>query len=607
MMVGAWLRFSHADWDATNHLHPDERGILFVAETIKLPARLPNFFTPEDSPLNPLRAPDGSERPFAYGHFPLYATAISQQVLALPCAGSPPICEVVPPDSFFGRLMNVSHQPRFTHLTYTGRALSALFDTLTILAVGLLAQELFNRWAGVIAASLACFAVLHIQNAHFGTVDTAAGLFATLTIWMLVRMVRRWRIKDGLLAGVFMGLAVGSKVNTGLLIVPLVAAHIQGNGLKRYSLSTRFWLSLLAGGISFALTNPYAVLDPVPFVTGITTQAALVSGGLDWVFARQYSGSVPLIYMIDQQARWLLGLPLSLAVYAGLVWGIIRAIRLRSHSIVITVLWASLMTISTSVQFVKFPRYMLPVMPTLFVLAGGMFSSWLTQPQGSKLHRKKFAALLLALTSTSAGVYAFAFVHMYEAPHPWVEASEWVYRTLPPGTTLIVERWDDPLPLDIIVDGMGYQRELTYDTRMVDPFSEPDNIEKLDEMLVHVTEADYIILSSNRVYGVIPRQEDRYPLSAAYYRALFSGELGFRLEQHFRRAPNLFGVSLYDDPFLRAGLDNPLDKNGKKGVVIGFADESFTVYDHPVPLIFANEERLSAGELKSRILAQAAE
>jgi hypothetical protein len=242
MVIGAWLRFSYADWDATNHLHPDERGILFIAQTIKLPTRLPDFFSPEDSPLNPFRAPDGSDRSYAYGHFPLYTTVISQQVLALPCSGAPSICEAIPPQSFLGRLVNVNHQPRFTHLTYTSRALSALFDTLTILAAGLLAQKLFNRWAGVIAASLVCFAVLHIQNAHFGTVDTAVGLFATLTILMLVRFVRSQRLKDGLLAGVFMGLAVGSKANAGLLIVPMVAAHIevqQGDGLKgigsRYS------------------------------------------------------------------------------------------------------------------------------------------------------------------------------------------------------------------------------------------------------------------------------------------------------------------------------------------------------------------------------------
>ncbi len=196
---------------------------------------------------------------------------------------------------------------------------------------------------------------------------------------------------------------------------------------------------------------------------------------------------------------------------------------------------------------------------------------------------------------------------MYNAPHPWVEASEWIYRNLPADTTIIIEQWDDPLPLDIIVDGMGYQRERVYDTRMIDPFSEPDDNHKLDEMLAQIAEADYIILSSNRIYGVVPSLEDRYPLSSAYYRALFSGELGFRFERYFRRAPNLLGVNLYDDPFSRAGLDNPLDAGSEIGIVLGFADESFTVYDHPMPLIFTNVERLPADELKSLIMAQAAE
>ena len=83
---------------------------------------------------------------------------------------------------------------------------------------------------------------------------------------------------------------------------------------------TSFWLSVLGLFAAFALTNPYAVLDPATYLAEAVNQAGMMTGTLDWPFTRQYIGTLPLIYMIEQQARWTLGLPLTLAAYAGLIW-----------------------------------------------------------------------------------------------------------------------------------------------------------------------------------------------------------------------------------------------------------------------------------------------
>jgi hypothetical protein len=197
---------------------------------------------------------------------------------------------------------------------------------------------------------------------------------------------------------------------------------------------------------------------------------------------------------------------------------------------------------------------------------------------------------------------------MYRAPHPWIAASQWIYHALPPGTTIAVERWDDPLPLDISVDGVGYLRDQVYDTHMLDPFAEPDNEQKLSRLVGGVAQADYLILSSNRVYGVIPRLRERYPLTSAYYCLLFSGELGFAVRHGWHRPPMLGGVALLNDPLTRTGLPTTsvweimsLD-DSPTPIVLGYADESFTVYDHPLALLFVNNSRLPVAELTHRIL-----
>ncbi|MBN1313355.1 MAG: glycosyltransferase family 39 protein [Anaerolineae bacterium] len=631
---GAWLRFGHNDWDGGNQLHPDERGILFVAQDIALPDSLVDVFRSWHSSLNPFRTADGSGRLYAYGHLPLYAMVIVE------------------------RLINVSGLPRFDRLMLAGRAVSALFDTLTILAVWLLGRDLFEiagrehdtdnlfyrreyreklkeisaisavnlehadgqmsvserscGWAGVVGAGLCAVAVLHIQNAHFGTVDTALALFATLSVWLLVRYTRTRQHRWSTLAGVCVGLAAGCKASGVLLVFPVAAAYVtwrtragsEGKARRRPGISNQkaLWLTAPAAILAFALTNPYALLDPVPFLDSLATQAAMTSGAPDWDFTRQYIGTPPLVYPIEQQARWGLGLPLTLAAYGGLAWAAWRAFRERSRMLAVAVVWAAAALLGGGVQMVKFPRYLLPLTPTLFALAGGMLT--IPLKSAAKEHRAmawlRGACIMVIVAPTV--LYALAFEGMYRQPHPWVAASRWSYQSMPPGTRVAVEQ-DDALPLDITLDGQLRLGEKHVETCTLTPFAEPDDETKLNEHLRCLAGAEYLIVASSRHYGVIPRLDERYPLTAAYYRALFGGELGFELTRTFERPPTLLGWSLVDDPFRRAGLPNPLGGWGDRAINLGLADEAFTLYDHPLVLVFRNQGRFSAERMRDVVEA----
>jgi hypothetical protein len=76
-----------------------------------------------------------------------------------------------------------------------------------------------------------------------------------------------------------------------------------------------------------------------------------------------------------------------------------------------------------------------------------------------------------------------------------------------------------------------------------------DNPEKLERFLRILDQTEYILISSNRQWGTLPRIPERFPLTSAYYRHLigcpedleigncyrvarpgtFQGELGFDL------------------------------------------------------------------------------
>ena len=122
---------------------------------------------------------------------------------------------------------------------------------------------------------------------------------------------------------------------------------------------------------------------------------------------------------------------------------------------------------------------------------------------------------------------------------------------------------------------------------------------------------DYIMAYSNRPWGSIVRLPERYPYSNNYYRALFSGELGYELVQGFTRYPELAGISFVHDPFSRAGLPAPATIPGVQRTALafdlGYADENVTNYDRPLVLVWESVDRLSLPEVRNILLGDADE
>jgi YYY domain-containing protein len=146
--------------------------------------------------------------------------------------------------------------------------------------------------------------------------------------------------------------------------------------------------------------------------------------------------------------------------------------------------------------------------------------------------------------------------------------------------------WDDGLPLRYEnYDGFGglYQGGLNLQIYF------DDNADKLARFVNALSQGDYIFMSSNRQWASVTRIPERYPLTTAYYRALigcppdkdviwcynvakpgmFQGQLGYKLVQVFESFPTISIPGL-----------------GTWQINDQFAEEAFTVYDHPKVLIF---------------------
>lgn len=125
----------------------------------------------------------------------------------------------------------------------------------------------------------------------------------------------------------------------------------------------------------------------------------------------------------------------------------------------------------------------------------------------------------------------------------------------------------------------------------------PDDESKRGRMIDLLNQGDYIFISSNRQWGTIPRVPERYPLSEAYYRnllacpagedivscynraepGLYQGLLGFELVKTVSSYPNLGSLQFNDQ----------------------FAEEAFSVYDHPKVLIFKKTADYSSANTRA--------
>lgn len=159
--------------------------------------------------------------------------------------------------------------------------------------------------------------------------------------------------------------------------------------------------------------------------------------------------------------------------------------------------------------------------------------------------------------------------------------------------------WDDGLPLRVDgYDAFGgiYTPGLNFNMYT------DDNTDKLEHFINVTDRTEYIFISSNRQWGSLPRLPERFPMSTIYYRHLlgcpddkaigwcysvaepgmFQGDLGFELVAIFQSDPTLGPFSVNDQ----------------------FAEEAFTVYDHPKVLVFRKTGFYNTDQAR-QILSQA--
>ncbi len=167
------------------------------------------------------------------------------------------------------------------------------------------------------------------------------------------------------------------------------------------------------------------------------------------------------------------------------------------------------------------------------------------------------------------------------------------------GTAIATEgQWDDPLPWKVClaawdvpltpdtpsgltnnrcegVDGFGQGYYKGYEMYLV----ADETPAKRSYIQTGMDNADYITSSSNRFYDTLPRDPARFPMTTAYYQALFAGQLGFSVD-------HVFTSEIHVGPFAIPDLVLPTDHLPSWVKEWWQSEEAFSVYDHPAVYLF---------------------
>jgi hypothetical protein len=550
-LLAAFLRFYNVNWDNNHHLHPDERFLVMVGNSMKVPLSFSDYLNPQTSSFNPSNI---GYNFYVYGIFPV----VLNKILAQPLA-------------------NDAYNP----FVLQGRALSAFFDILTLFVVVkllILIRKHRNLPKETIAlgAFFYSIAVLPIQLSHFFAVDTFLNFSAMASIYFALRFYYEQKWMSLLWGGMLIGLALASKISAVYILplelfliaivcykkLPLIThkaiLFLKDKNLQRLvSLIFACLIFFLSAYFVLRIADPYYFADhnifnieasPL-FLQNMQTLKAYSSNSA-WVLppSVQWIHKTPIFYSLQNLAVWGVGLLFFIFTLLGSVF----LIKKHKHLELILIFgWVLFFFLYQSIQFTKAMRYLIFIYPFLAILAGFGFHYILER--SGKIVRALCILLLL--------LWPLAFLSIYIRPMSRLAATDWILGNIPMGSIILNEHWDDALPLSSSANQYNIQLLSVFD---------PDSAEKWSKMNTLLKAGDYLILSSNRGWGSMPTVPERYPRMSQFYHDLFAGRLQYKKVKEFTSYPS----------FLYLGIPYQLPDD--------MAEESFTVYDHPKVMIFKN-------------------
>ena len=473
-------------------------------------------------------------------------------------------------------------------LMYVGRLMSALYGTLGTVALYVLGKRMFDRSTGLWAAAFWAVMPLSVRDSHFATVDIQFSVWLILTYIALLNIAKRVNTRDYAWAAVMMGLALATRLSAlpifGVFFIAMVVQRWKSeridssllDALLRTLKSPALYGTVLTAVFLWAFLS-IPVLDDLPaHLAGDTNsdlnvQGLVARGEIRPLYTIQFELTRPYIYHLRHLFPWAMTWPLALLAYAGWVystWKLFRGNRMD----VLLAAWTLPYFITVGGWYVKFFRYIIPLLPFMALYAARLIVHARSLSQSNAVNRMRQGVAVIIFLG--AFVFSIAYLHIYSRPDTRLQTLMWIKKYIPPHSTIMLE-FDASNKFAIHPEWYGLDQ---YQLRVLNHYEVNGKVgkfwqmppvspeEKWEYMIQTLDRADYVVISEAWA-RVFPKLPNRFPAEATFYQKLFDGRLGYRLVAVFQECPQIGPLRFCDEN----------------------AEMSWRYFDHPIMYIFQRQ------------------
>lgn len=326
-----------------------------------------------------------------------------------------------------------SHDFLNPSLYYIGRYESAVFDILTILITYIIAHRLFDRRVAFLTAVFMAFNPLEVYMSHVFKPDTFMTFFVMCVFYFSIRLKEDNMIKWYVLAGIFSGFAMSTRLDFFVLVIPLTGWYLyfyknpDAPALKMRKIENLLIL-FVAACISFCLTSPYLVLHIPEFLHSIVHEFSheqhivLMNNIWNNKFVAPFIFIFPALLSVTVYLLFLLGTFL----YAKNK-GFYSILFLLIYPIVYVV---AINLVSNRPSYIYFSYFYLAVVPFFILLAAYAFIYL-----SDKIRQRYVAWLITALVLVDI---IFASFNLTTGSSIYNTLGDWIYKNIPKNSSVLI-------------------------------------------------------------------------------------------------------------------------------------------------------------------------
>lgn len=321
---------------------------------------------------------------------------------------------------------------------FIGRLTTAVIGTINVFLAYRVGARAYGIGAGVLAAVFLTFDYLSAEHSHFITVDMPMTCLVTATLLFSVRMVTDGKSSDYKWAALFAALATTTKLPAILLLLPLLIAHFvcvrHRNGtVKQVLLSPNLWWSVGIFAGVLALTNPGIVVSPPLHLLGIGADSAIIGAEEELVEDLPMIPKSLYVYYFNVLTDSL-GWPLFIVSVAGVIYA---AWKRTAVDVMLLVFGAANYIVFASTEsLLYYPRYMLPLIVVLALLAGRLvYRFW----PSANIVRQAAVATIVAVLVASPAYRTIANDYLLTQTDTRAIAKDWFDVNVPHGAKVMIE------------------------------------------------------------------------------------------------------------------------------------------------------------------------